>query len=137
MTTFGNATIRYMPDGSISIEIEAPPVSVMSFYDMTSQDLDRLAAAGAPMMRGELIARLERLGACEDALQWLITLPATYTAWQCWNACRNGAWLVWVAEDSGAYVGESLRWPKRPRSNGVRKKLAWPPIEAALRLPKR
>jgi hypothetical protein len=57
-------------------------------------------------MNPKIIEILEKLGACDAALDWLRELPETTTLQEAWDLCENGAWLLWLL----------VRWhPKDPQ----------------------
>jgi len=47
----------------------------------------------------QLIQRLESLGACQPAIDWLRTQS---TPRQAWESCERADWLLWIAERHGA-----------------------------------
>jgi hypothetical protein len=58
------------------------------------------------IMNPKIIEILEKLGACDAALDWLRELPETTTLQEAWDLCTNGAWLLWLL----------VRWtPKDPQ----------------------
>ena len=57
-------------------------------------------------MNPKLIEILEKLGACDAALNWLRELPETTTLQEAWDLCEHGGWLLWLL----------VRWhPKDPQ----------------------
>jgi hypothetical protein len=52
------------------------------------------------MTRLELIARLERMDACGDSLDWLHGLTCE-TAEEAYSACERADWMLWLAGRAG------------------------------------
>jgi hypothetical protein len=44
----------------------------------------------------EIIKILDKLRACEDALEWLKGLPEGTTPQAAWEACERGDWMLWL-----------------------------------------
>ena len=44
----------------------------------------------------EILKVLDKLRACEDALEWLAGLPEGTTLQAAWEACERGDWLLWI-----------------------------------------
>jgi hypothetical protein len=51
------------------------------------------------MTRAQLLATMERLGACDDAVRWVEATPGT--AADLWRTCERGDWLVWLLSEVG------------------------------------
>jgi hypothetical protein len=52
-----------------------------------------------------LVEILDKLGACDSALDWLRGLPEATTLQEAWDLCDHGEWLLWLL----------VRWhPKDP-----------------------
>lgn len=49
--------------------------------------------------RDQLIKDLRAIGACDDALNWLATLPPETTLQGAWNQCADGDWLEWLVDN--------------------------------------
>lgn len=43
-----------------------------------------------------VIRRAIRMGACDEARRWLLSLPSGTTAAQAWGLCPSGPWLMWA-----------------------------------------
>ena len=58
----------------------------------------------------DYIKRIVELGACSDALEWLLTEfpPSLATAWA---ACQRGDWMLWLAGHVVGPPGDSSRIP--------------------------
>lgn len=48
-----------------------------------------------------IVAALERLGACREALRWVRKLPSDTTPEAAYTACECPDWLVWLAREVG------------------------------------
>jgi hypothetical protein len=49
------------------------------------------------MTRDDLIERCRVRGACDEAIAWLATLPASATLADVWASCERGDWMLWLA----------------------------------------
>jgi len=48
------------------------------------------------IMNPKIIELLEKLGACDAALDWLRELSETTTLQEAWDLCEHGGWLLWL-----------------------------------------
>ena len=44
----------------------------------------------------DLVDRIAHLHPCDEALQWLGTLPANTTPLRAWRLCPRGDWMLWL-----------------------------------------
>lgn len=42
------------------------------------------------------VRRVVRMGACQDARSWLLSLPSGTSPAQAWESCQTGDWMVWL-----------------------------------------
>ena len=78
------------------------------------------------IMNPKIIEILEKLGACDAALDWLRELPETTTLQEAWDLCTNGAWLLWLlvrwTPKDSQYHQFILRTARRARSTTAARK---------------
>jgi len=53
------------------------------------------------MNRDDLIEWCRVRGACDEAIEWLATLPSSATLTDVWTSCERGDWMLWLAAASG------------------------------------
>ena len=49
------------------------------------------------MTRDDLIEWCRVRGACDEAIEWLATLPSSATLTDVWASCKRGDWMLWLA----------------------------------------
>ncbi len=56
----------------------------------------RARRTSKPTALDATVRRLTRMGACSEALSWLLSLPPDATPAVAWETCAAGDWLVWL-----------------------------------------
>ena len=61
------------------------------------------------MNNKQLKALMRKLGACEEAREWVSSLPNTTTLNEAWEKCERAEWMLWLV----GKMADKPNWPTR------------------------